>query len=99
MTYHSQHSQRAAVDRTAFRDQAVRSFGKGPEIEAILEEIERRRMVKHKFNGKLIMGWTGVEGREVGLLMAQVREEYPELHNMSEDDVRRVTVEVHGRTI
>ncbi|KAF8517433.1 hypothetical protein BU17DRAFT_49889 [Hysterangium stoloniferum] len=48
-------------------------FGKTLEYDDIIAKERRRRDVKDKFNGHLVMEWTGLRGKQVKLLMDEVR--------------------------
>ena len=55
--------------------QAIDYFGKRKELEDIMDEISRNRIAKEKFNGKRVMEWTGANGKKLGVLMKELRED------------------------
>lgn len=44
------------------------------EYEKALHDLERSREVKAKFNGELVGSWTGLTGKELGMVMKRFRE-------------------------
>lgn len=81
-----------------FRARAIHYFNKEPDIEAMEEEIKRKAAIKTKFNGRLVMDWTGVTGRDVGVLMSIVLKEVPRdtMLDMTVEDIRSKVMNVHA---
>lgn len=79
-----------------FRQHAIDFFEKRGEVAAIEEDIARRAELKHKFNGKLVMQWTGASGRDVGVLMSQIAKEVPPdvMADMSPAEIRQAVLDV-----
>lgn len=95
---HITHMPKVAVDQTAFRKQAISTFNKDGEVQAILDKIARRGDIKKKFNGRLVMEWTGVKGPAVGLLMAEIERSMPTatMSDMSGEDIRNGVLTIHA---
>ena len=61
-----------------YRVEALTRFNKLDEYEVLVRELDNRRTIKAKFNGKVIGGCTGLQDRELGCLMQQMRDTYTE---------------------
>lgn len=61
------------LDKDDVRAEALEMFSKKEEFDKLLKTIERRRSIKEKFNGKLVMEWTGMAGKPVGQFMAYMK--------------------------
>lgn len=93
---HLASTRQVPVEEGLFRQRAIDFFQKRSEVAAVEEETARRAELKHKFNGKLVMQWTGATGRDVGLLMSQIAKEVPPeaMADMSPAEIRQTVLDV-----
>ena len=69
-------------DKTIYHEQIFEWFPHAKEEFDILWEKKRQReVIREKFNGNLVSEWTGVVGKELGMLMVLIKK------NLSEEDL------------
>ena len=73
-------------------------FGKKQEYDNLVKKQQKRRNFKDKFNGMLVMQWTGLYGHSVQVLMDEVRKTLDEdtTHRMALEEVKALVLEVQG---
>ncbi len=73
--------------------EAMTFFGKSRDHDALIARREKEDRVKNKFNGKLVMEWTGASGKDVGRVVAGVKMECSDdnLLEMSFNDIKTLT--------
>ncbi|KIJ54952.1 hypothetical protein M422DRAFT_241038 [Sphaerobolus stellatus SS14] len=74
-------------------------FGKKEEYETLIERDRRRKKRKGDFNGHLVMEWTGLHGRDVKLLMDEVRKvlDTEALETLSKEEIQSLVLEIQER--
>ncbi|KAF8579830.1 hypothetical protein K439DRAFT_1637603 [Ramaria rubella] len=69
-------------------------FSKRKEYDSLVQAERRRREAKDKFNGNLVMEWTGLHGKSVKVLMDAVREDLDEemIHRMTHEEIKAMVL-------
>ena len=80
---------------------AIEFFEKRKELEDIKTEIAWKKMAREKFNGNRVMEWTGANGKTLGLLMKNLKEDgrlcRNELVRKEDYEIQRIVMEHWNR--
>lgn len=74
----------------------------GKRIEFFRVSYLESKEIKRKFNGDLVMQWTGIEdGKEIGKIMSRFRKEFPKekLLTLSQNEIRSAFIENYARSL
>lgn len=88
---HSVPNQEERVDPGVVREEALVYFNKTRELEEIKLDETNKRLVKEKFNGRIVGELTGLSGKDLGGFMAFFKTKYPQerLVKMPPDDIKQ----------
>ena len=83
--------------QTVFTD-ALQFFDKKQQYTDLIKEKEMIDHIRQKFNGVLVMKWTGASGKKIGTIIANVKSRYTsdELYRMSEDVIKNIVLHEAG---
>lgn len=92
-------SRRPASRPETIIDEAMVFFEKKQEYESLLETKQKRREIKDKFNGRLVMEWTGMRGKSVQVLMNEVRKDLDEemIHRLTREEINALVLKVQEK--
>lgn len=69
------------------------------EYEKALQDLERTRAVKAKFNGELVGTWTGLAGKELGMVMKRFREGFASQDELHQHVLQRSQEELKAQVL
>lgn len=88
--------EREKISKDNVFDEVLLYFDKKREYHLLLEEYVVKEKVKKNFNGKLVMEWVDLSGKDLGLFINEFKKKYPdsEIITMSLEDVERKVKEL-----